>query len=49
MKEKMLLMLPLPNWHKENLIFFVKKLGLHRASIGAVTSVTSDKERQVFL
>ncbi len=42
MKIKMLLMLLVPNQHKENLIFFRKIIGLHRASSGIATLATKD-------
>jgi hypothetical protein len=41
MKKEMLPMLLVPNQHKENLIFFEKIIGLHRASFGVATSATT--------
>jgi hypothetical protein len=46
MKKEMLLMLLVPNQHKENLIFFKKIIGLPRACFGVATSATNHMRKQ---
>jgi hypothetical protein len=46
MKKEMSQMLLVPNQHKENLIFFKKIIGLHRASFGVATPTTNGEKNE---